>query len=134
MFLYLKLSNDFLQCLPLQLNLTPVSFLALDSSAILEFFQILFLESEASLAWRFLFNILLPLLFSSTAQERLIVLEEIVQRSKTGRNSQSLPPLPVSYRKAAFILLGLKSGDEKTGEKGWSDHSSPSRIIWFLLT
>ena len=133
-FPYLKSSNDFLECVTLQLRLTSVSSLAFYSPAILEFFQIRFLESGPSNAWCILSNVLLPLPTSSTAQEGLLILEETVQRSKTGRNSQSLPPLPVRYLKAAVFLLGLKSGKARRGGKGWLYHSSPSRTIWSLLT
>lgn len=133
-FPYLKSSNDFLKCVTLQLHLTSVSSLAFYSPAILEFFQINFLEPGPSNAWCILSNVLLPLPTSSTAQEGLLILEETVQRSKTGRNSQSLPPLPVRDLKAAVFLLSLKSGKARRGGKGWLDHSSPSRTIWSLLT
>ena len=78
-----------------------------------------------------------PLPTSSTARGvggGVLVLEEIAQRSKSGRNSQSLPLLPVTDLNTAVFLLGLKSGKERWGGKGGSDHSSPSRTIWSLLT
>ena len=110
---------------------------AFSSPAILEFFQILLLESGPSHAWCILSNVLFTsphVFYCSGGGRGMLVLEEIAQRNKSGRNSQSLPLLPVTDLNTAVFLLGLKSGKERRGGKGGSDHSSPSRTIWSLLT
>ena len=108
---------------------------AFSSPAILEFFQVLLLQSRPSHAWYILSNVLFTsphIFYCLGVRQGVLVLEEIAQRSKSGRNSQSLPLLPVTDLNTAFFSLAWsqarKDGEEKE-DQTIQVHLGPSGLF-----